>query len=191
MPTGAVSARSTASDGPPDPDPVERGSTRVGVDEAAAILGVRAPAVRARIKAGKLPAVRVSAPNGGYVWLIERAGLGHAPVTEAADGPDEAAPGAAIAAAPGAAITAAPGAAITPASDEVMYLRKLVGELQVEKIRLEDATRDRERDRAREVQELHNLLANSQRLLAATGIVESSSRPRSGWRLLNPLNWFT
>ena len=182
MPTGAASARSTASEGPPDPDPDKRGSTRIGVDEAAAILGVRAPAVRARIKAGKLPAVRVSAPNGGYVWLINRADLGHAPVTEAAGGPDEAAPGAAIA--------AAPGAAIAPASDEVLYLRKLVGELQMEKIRLEDTTRDRERDRAREVQELHNLLANSQRLLAATGIVESSSRPRSGWRLLNPLNWF-
>jgi len=183
MPTRAASARSAASDGPPDREPDKRGSTRIGVDEAAALLGVRAPAVRARIKAGKLPAVRVSAPNGGYVWLINRADLGDAPVTETAGGHDEAAPGAAIA--------AAPGAAIATASDEVMYLRKLVGELQVEKIRLEDASRDRERDRAREVQELHNLLANSQRLLAATGIVESSSRPRSGWRLLNPLNWFS
>ena len=182
MPTGTASARSTASDGPPDSDPVERGSTRVGVDEAAAILGVRAPAVRARIKAGKLPAVRVSAPNGGYVWLIDRADLGHAPVIEPVGLLDEAAPAAAI--------TAAPGAAIAPTSDEVLHLRKLVEELQAEKIRMEEASRDRDRDRAREVQELHGLLANSQRLLAATGLVETSSRPRSGWRLLNPLNWF-
>jgi len=182
MPTRAASARSAASDGPPDREPDKRGSTRIGVDEAAAILGVRAPAVRARIKAGKLPAVRVSAPNGGYVWLIDRADLGHAPPVEATGSPDEAAPAAAI--------TAAPGEAIAPASDEVLHLRKLVEELQAEKIRLEEASRDRDRDRAREVQELHGLLANSQRLLAATGLVESSSRPRSGWRLLNPLNWF-
>ena len=184
MPTRATSVKANIIiNGPPTASHIERGLTHVRVDEAEAILGVRAPAVRARIKAGKLPAVRVSAPNGGYVWLIERAGLGHSPVTEAAGGPDEATTGAAT----GAATGGAPGSG----SDEVAYLRKMVEELQAEKIRLEEASRDRDRDRAREVQELHGLLANSQRLLAATGLVESSSRPRSGWRLLNPLNWFS
>ena len=183
MPTRATSVKANISNGPPSASHIERGLTQVGVDEAAAILGVRAPAVRARIKAGKLPAVRVSAPNGGYVWLIDRADLGHAPLVDATGGPEEAATGATTG--------AATGGAPASGSDEVTYLRKMVEELQAEKIRLEDTARDRDRDRAREVQELHGLLANSQRLLAVTGLVESSSRPRSGWRLLNPLTWFS
>ena len=179
MPTRATSVKANISNGPPSASHIERGLTHVGIDEAAAILGVRAPAVRARIKAGKLPAIRVSGPNGGYVWLIDRADLNHAPHVEATGGPVEAA------------TRAATGGAPASGSDEVTYLRKMVEELQAEKIRLEDTARDRDRDRAREVQELHSLLANSQRLLAVTGLVESSSRPRSGWRLLNPLTWFS
>ncbi|MCX5985980.1 MAG: helix-turn-helix domain-containing protein [Chloroflexi bacterium] len=191
MPQGATAATPATNTTNPPVDHPKRGLTHAGIDEAASILGIRPPAVRARIKAGKLPAVRVSAPNGGYVWMIDRADLGHAPFIEPVGLLDEAAPAAAPAATITAAPGAAPGAAIAPASDEVLHLRKLVEELQAEKIRLEEASRDRDRDRAREVQELHGLLANSQRLLAATGLVESSSRPRSGWRLLNPLNWFS
>ena len=179
MPQGATTATpATNKTNPPVDDP-KRGITHVGVDEAASMIGIRPPAVRARIKAGKLPAIRVSAPNGGYAWLIDRADLIHAPLVEATGGPLEATTGAAT------------GAAIAPVNDEVIYLRKMIEELQAEKIRLEDTARDRDRDRAREVQELHTLLANSQRLLAATGLVDSGSRPRSGWRLLNPLNWFS
>ena len=179
MPTRATSVKANISSGPTSASHIERGLTHVGVDEASSMIGVRPPAVRARIKAGKLPAIRVSAPNGGYVWLIDRADLGHAPLVESTGDPVEAATGAATGGAP------------ASGSDEVTYLRKMVEELQAEKIRLEDASRDRDRDRAREVQELHNLLANSQRLLAVTGLVESSSRPRSAWKLLNPLNWFS
>ena len=183
MPTRATSVKANISSGPTSASHIERGLTHVGVDEASSMIGVRPPAVRARIKAGKLPAIRVSAPNGGYVWLIDRADLGHAPHVDATGGPVEATTGAATG--------AATGGAPASGSDEVTYLRKMVEELQAEKIRLEDASRDRDRDRAREVQELHNLLANSQRLLAVTGLVESSSRPRSAWKLLNPLNWFS
>ena len=187
MPKGATTATpATNKTNPPVDDP-KRGITHVGVDEAASMIGIRPPAVRARIKAGKLPAIRVSTPNGGYAWLIDRADLNHAPLVEATGGPLEATTGAAT----GAVTGAATGAAIAPINDEVMYLRKMIEELQAEKIRLDDTARDRDRDRAREVQELHTLLANSQRLLAATGLVESGNRARSGWRLLNPLNWFS
>ena len=179
MPQGAATTTLATNQANPHVDHPKRGLTHVGVDEAASMIGVRPPAVRARIKAGKLPAIRVSAPNGGYVWLIDRADLNHALNVEATGGPVEAATGAATGGAP------------ASGSDEVTYLRKMVEELQAEKIRLEDTARDRDRDRAREVQELHGLLANSQRLLAVTGLVESSSRPRSGWRLLNPLTWFS
>ena len=182
MPQGATATTLATNQANPPVDHPKRGLTHVGVDEAATMIGVRPPAVRARIKAGKLPAIRVSGLNGGYVWLIDRADLNHAPHVDATGGPVEATTGAATG--------AATGGAPAIGSDEVTYLRKMVEELQAEKIRLEDAARDRDRDRAREVQELHNLLANSQRLLAATGIVDSVSRPRSGWKLLNPVNWF-
>ena len=183
MPQGATATTLATNQANPPVDHPKRGFKRVGVDEAASMIGVRPPAVRARIKAGKLPAIRVSGPNGGYVWLIDRADLGHAPHVDATGGPVEATTGAATG--------AATGGAPAIGSDEVTYLRKMVEELQAEKIRLEDTARDRDRDRAREVQELHGLLANSQRLLAVTGLVESSSRPRSGWRLLKPLTWFS
>jgi excisionase family DNA binding protein len=117
--------------------------TRLSIDEAAAALGVSRPTIRRRLRDGVLKGSQVTTPHG-LKWYIELEGI----TPESPRPPTE--------------------SQVTPQADQGGAQAREIARLEAHNRDLQQRVEEQSRyleDRAREVRELHTLLAQTQRLL--------------------------
>jgi hypothetical protein len=162
-----------------------RGAGRVTITEAATLLGVHPNTVRARVKAGVYDAEKVSTEHG-FTWMIDPDSLINPPLPRASQQ------------VPYQMVTPAAPAGTTPMELVQDLLRPFVEdlgkvreELGAERVRREQAERERDelRGRLESLQETRDALETggetSEGANIPTGQVDrdtASSRPRSWWR---------
>ncbi len=120
-----------------------QGAPRFSIDDAARMLGVSRPTIRRRLRDGVLKGTQVTTPHGRK-WYVDLEGV----TPESPRPPTE--------------------SQATPQGDQPDALARELARLEAHNVDLQRRVEEQARhleDRAREVRELHTLLAQNQRLL--------------------------